>query len=199
MLSTHNSYRTESSEEWLQCRAHLLLVVFESIDLVGDRGRAVSAKLRWLDWLQKIDITTSIDQDLISKPGITIFDTITLTFQILPGVGGLWVAPCSSVSSTGDDSIVVFWSWIWQKCCWRWSCLPECGRTETSLKLEEELHSGQRHGLPSSERSCEWGVDIEEEDLKINLNLIVIWPLRASESPSVTTGRHLRTGNIRKF
>ena len=147
----------------------------------------------------KIYITTSIDQDLISKPGITIFDTITLTFQILPGVGGLWVAPCSSVSSTGDDSIVVFWSWIWQKCCWRWSCLPECGRTETSLKLEEELHSGQRHGLPSSEQSCEWGVDIDEEDLKINLNLIVIWPLRASESPSVTTGRHLRTGNIRKF
>ena len=147
----------------------------------------------------KIDITASIDQNLISKPGITIFDTITLTFQILPGVGGLWVVPCSSVSSTGDDSIIVFRSWIWQRSCWRWSCLPECGRTETSLKLEEELHSGQRHRLPSSDRSCEWGVDIDEEDLKINLNLIVIWPLRASESPSVTTGRHLRTGNIRKF
>ena len=56
----------------------------------------------------KSDITTSIDQDLISKPGITIFDTITLTFQILPGVGGLWVVACSSVSSTGDDNIVVF-------------------------------------------------------------------------------------------
>ena len=56
----------------------------------------------------KIDLTASIHQDLISEPGITIFDTITLTFQILPGVGGLWVAPCSSVSSTGDDSIVVF-------------------------------------------------------------------------------------------
>ena len=56
----------------------------------------------------KSDITTSIDQDLISKPVITIFDTITLTFQILPGVGGLWVVACSSVSSTGDDNIVVF-------------------------------------------------------------------------------------------
>ena len=56
----------------------------------------------------KIDITTSIDQDLISKPGFTIFDTITLTFQILPGVGDLWAVPCSSVSSTGDDNIVVF-------------------------------------------------------------------------------------------
>ena len=56
----------------------------------------------------KSDITTSIDQDLISKPGITIFATITLTFQILPGVGDLWAVPCSSVSSTGDDNIVVF-------------------------------------------------------------------------------------------
>ena len=118
--------------------------------------------------VRKIDITTSIDQGLISKPVITIFDTITLTFQILPGVGGLRVVPCSSVSSTGDDNIVVFWSWIWQRSCWRWSCLPECGCTETSLELEEELHSGQRHGLPSSDRSYEWGVDIEEEDLKIN-------------------------------
>ena len=56
----------------------------------------------------KSDITTSIDQDLISKHSITIFDTITLTFQIPPGVGGLWVVACSSVSSTGDDNIVVF-------------------------------------------------------------------------------------------
>ena len=197
MLSTHSRYRTESSEEWLQCRAHLLLVVFESIDLVGDRGRAVSAKLRWLDWLEKLTSRHQLIriwyQNLASRFLTRLHSHFRFSL-VWETCGQCHVLLChqlgmiiSLYSDLGFDKEVV-----------------EDGLACQSVVARRHPSNWRKSSTLARGIGCRVLTNNHDRILtrktwKSILNLIVIWPLRASESPSVTTGRHLRTGNSRKF